>query len=810
MRCANARESADWYTRMSKLVPYYQPRPPSFRDRLREAVRGYLGPSFVSSSHSGWLSSVPSTATGIAVSEWTALNYAGVFAATNLIASDVSGLPLALLKRLKGGGKEKFDDHNVYRLIHDQPNPDMTSVVWRKTVQGHALMWGNGYSWIRRDGAGRPYAIELLTPDRVSALRSPLGTLQYRVSNPGGADSIVDAADMIHIPGLGFNGVTGYSVIDKARESIGLAMGAERFGGTFYGNGSTFGGIISSPNARPAPEVVENDRRALNSQHQGVDRAHKILALYGGATFQQIGIPPNAAQFLETRKFQVEEIARWFNLPPHKLGILDGSTRANIEQQTVDYYTTTLIPWLRVWEQELTIKLVASSERNIQFVEHNVDGLLRGDSTSRGDFYSKQFSVGGITANEVRESENRNPLPGGDEAFVGLQSLPLSLAKPYWQASIDAMNAKAEADRRPPPTPVAPHDPSKDQQIKALRDELDTARTITQAAEDAMDVAKSECDALRVEWLKTQKALQDETERADSSDGAYRYLTTESVLREANLRADVEATRALATAAEGELNVSQTVLATAHAERDGLRADLVTATAEIARLVSQAEALSLDIIEAQRMTEAAEHRASTADAVIGELRAQLGTVQVQATETAGALVDVRDALARSQTEHETQARQWDTERAATAERLAELDAVKGRVLQTQQALRGVLADTVGRLITRETDRARKAAGSPEKLAKWVEAFYPMHEDVCRMSLKPVVKAWLVASGSDQSVDRYLDRFIPGYLDDSTRQLKGVLIDADHESLGPALEKVLRRWEADRAEATVDKLLREAA
>ncbi len=774
-----------------------------------EAIRGYWGPSYLSSDHSGWLSSAPASSTGIQVSEWTALNYASVFAATNLIASDISGLPLHLLKQLKDGGSEKFDDHNLYRLIHDQPSPDQTSVVWRRTVQAHALIWGNGYSWIRRRGDNKPYAIELVTPDRVVPFRSPLGSLQYRILNPGGEDAIVDAADMIHIRGLSFNGITGYSVIEKARESIGLALGAEKFGATFYGNGSTFGGIISSPTARPSDEVIENDRRRLNSQHQGVDRAHKILALYGGATFEQIGIPPNAAQFLESRKFQVEEIARWFNLPPHKLGILDGSTRANIEQQTTDYYTTTLLPWLTVWEQELTSKLVASSEFNIQFIKHNVNGFLRGDAASRGEFYKAQSLVGGITPNEVRESENRNPLAGGDEAFVALQVIPISLAKPYWEASIDAMKAKATADLRPPPPPPDKTGPLK-KEIKSLSDELELARRKAQEAEDAMDVAKSDADSLRVEWLKTQKALQDE----EAARTAERELAESRIaILENRCQQDgpmIERERQRATDAEGELVVSQTVLATVQAERDGLRADCATATAEIARLVSESAALSLNVIEATRLAEAADQKTATADAVIVELRGQIADLTTAEGALLTMLSEARVALAQTETVQAETTKQVAAERAETAEKLADLLGLQDRVIQTQGALRGVLTDTVSRLIEKESARARKAAGSPDKLAKWVTDFYPMHEDVCRAALKPVVRAWLMAAGSDASVDRVLDRLIPAYLDESTRQLRGVLLDADHESLGPALEKILRRWESDRADATVDRLLKEVA
>ena len=231
--------------------------------------------------------------------------------------------------------------------------------------------------------------------------------------------------------------LTGYSVIGKARESIGLGAAAERFGGTFFGNGSSFGGVFEHPGTM-TPNAQKSFAEAINSRHQGVDRAHKFLVVEEGMKYQRLGIPPNDAQFLETRQFQVTEIARWFGLPPHKLGDLTRATFSNIEQQAIDYYTGSLVTWLTAWEQELEAKLIAPSERGIQVIEHVVEGLLRGDAQSRATHYAQTFQVGGITPNEIRALENRNPIDGGDRSFVPLNMIPVDRLDEWIDAQIAA------------------------------------------------------------------------------------------------------------------------------------------------------------------------------------------------------------------------------------------------------------------------------------------------------------------------------------------------------------------------------------
>lgn len=918
---------------MGEQLQRYIPQGMSRIERLKEALRSYwLGPIMSSDPAAREFFGGSPTSTGVSVTESTALNYSAVWSAVGLIAGQVGNLPLMLYKKDANGGKAKFDTHPLYRLIHDRPNPETSSLVWREHSQAHVLTWGNLYTEIVRNGAGRPSGLYPITPDRVTPFRrSADAPIEYRVTNQDGRDVFIPAGDMIHVPGLGYDGICGYSVISKMRESIGLGLAAERFGGTFFGNGSTFGGVVSYPNDPPEPTKKAN-RDALNARHQGVDRAHKFLSLYGGAKYERLGIPPNDAQFLETRVFQVDEIARWFNLPPHKLKELMRSTNNNIEHQNLEYYIDCLAPWLERWEQELNEKLISPLERNQQEIEFVAEGLLRGDVASRGDFYSKQFSVGAVTPNDVRRLENRNPLTGGDDAFVPLNLIPLPLAKAYFEATIEGIRAKAEADRRPPPTPTpSPSpDPSKQREIDLLTEARDLSRRVAQEAEDARDRIAGELAKRETELAQARTELESEhaarladgelaKKAAETSGLSLRRLgdELEAVKHvEADLRSALQVLtteRDAVKAALDDLRIGYDLEATARqqaalresaliAERDGLIADkqavdavVSECRADIARLSAAIDVLIAERDEARAATEAAnavlrqsegrlreleaetarltdvrakdveekdaavadmrrdvdtitaerdEARAATqaantvlresdariaeleaetirlteartnADAVnqatVTELRGQIAKITDELSVTVAALMEAKTAIGAAEAAHTVDrelvlAAEAERDQAATTARM-----VQARLSDTRQAIRAVLMDTIRILTIRESDRARKAQGTPEKLAKWIESFYPLHEDFSRAALRPAVRACLVVSGTDLETDRLLDRVLPAYIADSTRALQGVVQDADPETLGASLERVLRRWEAERAETWADRILKEAS
>lgn len=721
-------------------------------DRFLHSVRSYWrGPLSAKSPEIARLWMGQESSTGIAVNEETAMNYAAVWSAVLLIADDVSSLPLQLLRRETNGGKAPYRDHPLYRLLHDQPNPEMSSMAWRQTIQAHVLTWGNGYSEIVRDAAGRPRELWPLTPDRVSAFRDERGALKYRVTNRTGREDVVlEPRDVLHIHGLGYDGVLGYSVIAKARESIGLGLGAEKFGGTFFGNGSTFGGVISYP-TDPGAQVREDTRKALEARHQGVERAHKFLTLYGGAKYERLGIPPNDAQFLETRVFQIGEIARWFKVPPHKIGDLSRATFSNIEQQDLEYYKTTLRSWLEVWEQELTIKLISPLERNLQLIEHRTEGFLRADAAGRSALATAEFNIGGLTPNEHRALENRPNVDGGDRAFVQLNMIPLNLVDQYWSAEIE--NKKAASK----PPVVAP-DPSA-QELKAFIQSLEQ-RMVEREAVLADEVAKRTA----LEHAKTQ---------------------AETLAAEAR----AELTTALALAQEAGV---------AHARAQELEADVVAKREALAVAEGNLQRADADLAAMRATVTELQTKVQAGDAVICELRMQVQDV-----------VSLRESLARVEAE---KASALDAKTAVEGEQRAireQLDAVQARLTAVADAHRGLIVETWQRIIQREVDRARKAQASPEKLRRHLDLFYPLYEDVCRGDLRSPVRAWLVSLGREADLDSVLDRIVVRHLNESMRALRLVAEEApDGDALAPALERVLSRWEAQRAETVTDRLLRE--
>ena len=331
---------------------------------LWDRVRSYtIGPLTTKSPELAKYFGGGPTTSGVRVTEDIALTSSPVWSAVTMIADDIASLPLHLYKRLPNGGKDRYESHPLYRLLHDAPNPEMDTMVWRRVMQMHTLLCGNGYSEIERDGAGRPVAMWPLEPDRVSLHRNGR-TLYYRVANPSGGTVDIPLDNMLHLVGPGRDGLTGFNLVDKARESFALALAAEKFGGSFYGNGSTFGGVISFPGPKPTEMSDQGYRAQLEARHSGVERAYKMLALYNGAKFERIGVAPNEGQFTETRIFQIREVARWFKIPPHKLGDLADATFSNVEQMDAVYLSSCIRPWLVLWEQQLTRKLIRPLERN--------------------------------------------------------------------------------------------------------------------------------------------------------------------------------------------------------------------------------------------------------------------------------------------------------------------------------------------------------------------------------------------------------------------------------------------------------------
>ena len=338
-----------------------------------------------------------------------------------ILAEAVAGLPLHLYRYKEDGGKEKALDHPLYLLLHDEPNPEMSSFVFRETLMTHLLLWGNAYAQIIRNGRGEVMALYPLMPDRMAVDRDDKGQLYYEYTTsaddaPISKGSIVrlKPSDVLHIPGLGFDGLVGYSPIAMAKNAIGLAIATEEYGSKFFANGAQPSGVLEHPGTIKDPQRV---RDSWMSQFGGSANSNKIAVLEEGLKYTPISISPEQAQFLETRKFQINEIARIFRVPPHMVGDLEKSSFSNIEQQSLEFVKYTLEPWLVRWEQSIQRTLFSADEKKRYFVRFNVEGLLRGDYASRMNGYAVGRQNGWMSANDIRELENLDRIPaeeGGD------------------------------------------------------------------------------------------------------------------------------------------------------------------------------------------------------------------------------------------------------------------------------------------------------------------------------------------------------------------------------------------------------------
>lgn len=365
-----------------------------------------------------------SSASGKYVNERSAMQMTAVYSCVRILSEAVASLPLHVY-RYTGAGSEKATEHPLYHLLHDEPNPEMTSFVFRETLMAHLLLWGNAYSQIIRNGKGEVIALYPLMPDRMNVDRDEKGRLyyEYRTSTDDaktmkGSTVRLKPSDVLHIPGLGFDGLVGYSPIAMAKNAIGLAIATEEYGSKFFANGATPSGILEYPGTVKDPDKV---RESWNAGFAGSSNAHKVAVLEEGMKYTPISISPEQAQFLETRKFQIDEIARIFRVPPHMIGDLEKSSFNNIEQQSLEFVKYTLDPWVSRWEQSIVKTLFSTEEKKTYFVKFNVDGLLRGDYESRMNGYATARQNGWMSANDIRELEQLDRIPeeeGGDLYLV--------------------------------------------------------------------------------------------------------------------------------------------------------------------------------------------------------------------------------------------------------------------------------------------------------------------------------------------------------------------------------------------------------
>lgn len=399
----------------------------------------------------------------------TALQLSAVWACVRVISETIGALPWHTYEKMPAGKRTSRErrDGDVPWLLQTQANPEMTALAFRETITAHALTWGNGYAEIERTSDDRPKWLWLITPDRVTPERTAAGGLQYRIHNGSQADSFILARDMFHLRGLSFDGLVGYSPIAIAARSLGHTMALEKFGAKFFANGAHPGAVLEHP-GKLSTDAHKNLQDSVAAQISG-DNALKPFILEEGMKWSGMTIPPEEAQFLESRKFQVSEICRWFRVPPHMVADLDKATFSNIEHQQLEFVTHSLVPWCRRFETEADIKLF---RRGNVYTKLELAGLLRGDLKARYDAYAVGRQWGWLSANDVRDLEDMNPVDGGEDYLAPMNMVPADMLRELAEAPAPAPaagNADDNADDQADDSPDPETDDEAPPRVRAVR-----------------------------------------------------------------------------------------------------------------------------------------------------------------------------------------------------------------------------------------------------------------------------------------------------------------------------------------------------
>lgn len=390
---------------------------------------------------------------GKRVNERSSMQMTAVYSCVRILSEAVASLPLLVYEQ-SDSHSQRARDHPLYFLLHDEPNPEMTSFIFRETLMTHLLLWGNAYAQIIRNGKGEVVALYPLMPDRMKVDRDEDGQLFYEYQVSKANPSINTAGtvrlhpqDVLHIPGLGFDGLVGYSPIAMAKNAIGMAIACEEYGAKFFAHGAAPSGVLEHPGVLKDPSKLRDSWQATFG---GSANSGKVAVLEEGVKYTPISIAPEQAQFLETRKFQINEIARIFRIPPHMVGDLEKSSFSNIEQQSLEFVKYTLDPWVSRWEQAMTKILLTPEEKKKYTIKFNVDGLLRGDYQSRMNGYAIARQNGWMSANDIRRLEELDPIPeeaGGNLYLVNGNMLPLQQAGSFYSGK-EEDNEVLEMDQK--------------------------------------------------------------------------------------------------------------------------------------------------------------------------------------------------------------------------------------------------------------------------------------------------------------------------------------------------------------------------
>lgn len=383
--------------------------------------------------------------TGVVVNEHTAMQFTAVYSCIQVLSQTLASMPIILYRDKKAGdkssGKDRAVDHPLYDILKTAPNKEIPSMYLKETIMNHTCSSGNGYAQIQRNRRGEAISLNLL-PWTLTDVRRNVITYEIEyITNDRGKNVKLNPEEVLHIPGLGFDGVKGYSPIRMSMEAIGLGMAAEEFGATFFGNGAHAGGVVEYEN-RMSPEAKDTFRKSFTEKHA---KSNSIIFLENGSKFTKLAIPNNEAQFLETRRFQKEEIASIYRVPLHLIQDLERSTNNNIEHQSLEFVMYTMLPWFTRWEQFINFKLLTKEERQQgYFAEFLINALLRGDTKARAQMLHLMRQDGVINADEWRELENMNPQEKGQGKYYLVNGNYISVETAAKQPPRQAQNQQTQ------------------------------------------------------------------------------------------------------------------------------------------------------------------------------------------------------------------------------------------------------------------------------------------------------------------------------------------------------------------------------
>lgn len=396
--------------------------------RIKSFIRERVEPRWFGNDMSRTDDTPRATASGEVVTDQSALALSGVWACVNLLAGTTASLPFMVYED-RGGERVPARSHPLWRVLHESPNYDQTAVDFWEYLSASLELWGNAYAAINRAPDGRIIALRPAPPSEVSVTRLPSGVLEYAWTDEGQRYRLTDA-DVLHIRGFGGGPMGGLSTLSFARQSFGIAQAQDRMAGNTFRNGMAPAGAIVFPEFL-SPENRKTAESVLIERHAGAVNAGRPLILEGGTKWQPLTINPEDAQMLESRQFSIEEVCRFFGVPPHMIGHTSKSTSwgTGIEQQVIGFQKFTLRRRLRRIEQAVSKQLLSADERaRGMSVQFNLEGLLRADSAGRASFYNTMTMIGAMTINEVRALENLPPVQGGDVPRMQAQNIPITEA----------------------------------------------------------------------------------------------------------------------------------------------------------------------------------------------------------------------------------------------------------------------------------------------------------------------------------------------------------------------------------------------